>query len=82
VSLHFSTKNDLTPISRQVEGVVPIPRRSGLKFLDEAGVNKNPKNRINVGQWAGFSGWCGHQHVPVNGHWDPGAIDIDRLLKP
>jgi len=37
--------------------------------------------RLNVTDWKKFNGWCGHQHVPVNSHWDPGDIDIDYLLK-
>jgi hypothetical protein len=68
-------------VMRQIEGLVPVPQRSGLQFLDAAGVNHNPKNRMNAGQWASFSGWCGHQHVPGDNHWDPGAIDIDTLVK-
>ena len=31
-------------------------------------------------QWNDFNGWCGHQHVPENSHWDPGAINIANLL--
>lgn len=31
-------------------------------------------------EWQNFNGWCGHQHVPENTHWDPGAIDINLLL--
>lgn len=31
-------------------------------------------------QWNSFNGWCGHQHVPENSHWDPGAINIANLL--
>jgi len=67
-------------VMRQIEGLVPIPQRSGLQFLDAAGVNRNPKNRMNAGQWASFAGWCGHQHVPGESHWDPGAIDINTLV--
>lgn len=36
--------------------------------------------RLSPQDWLNFSGWCGHQHVPVNDHWDPGAIDIDYLM--
>jgi hypothetical protein len=67
-------------VMRQIEDLVPIPRQSGLKFLNKAGVNANPTNRMTVAQWQAFSGWCGHQHVPGENHWDPGAIDIDTLL--
>ena len=30
--------------------------------------------------WTTFNGWCGHQHVPENDHWDPGAIAISSLF--
>ena len=32
-------------------------------------------------EWNDFDGWCGHQHVPENEHWDPGKLDIGRLLR-
>lgn len=67
-------------VMRQVEDVVPIPRVSGRTFLDAAGVNAHPGNRMSIDEWKRFSGWCGHQHVPGNTHWDPGGIDVDTLL--
>jgi peptidoglycan hydrolase-like protein with peptidoglycan-binding domain len=30
--------------------------------------------------WTKFNGICGHQHVPGNSHWDPGAMDIKGLV--
>jgi hypothetical protein len=60
-------------LMRQIESLVPIPRQSGLLFLDH-------NHKMSNDEWRAFSGWCGHQHVPQNDHWDPGAIDIDSLL--
>lgn len=40
---------------------------------------KNPLEFSND-QWIHFNGWCGHQHVPENTHWDPGAIKLATLL--
>lgn len=37
--------------------------------------------RMTPSAWLNFDGWCGHQHVPENEHWDPGRIPIDRLLE-
>lgn len=37
--------------------------------------------RMTDETWLKFNGWCGHQHVPENAHWDPGRIPIDRLLE-
>ena len=34
---------------------------------------KNPAELTNE-EWESFNGWCGHQHVPENAHWDPGPI--------
>ena len=33
-------------------------------------------------EWDQFGGVCGHQHVPENTHWDPGAIDWGRIVVP
>lgn len=37
--------------------------------------------RMTPTAWLNFDGWCGHQHVPENEHWDPGPIPITRLLQ-
>jgi len=36
--------------------------------------------RMNAATWNDFGGVCGHQHVPENLHWDPGALDIARIV--
>jgi hypothetical protein len=69
-------------VMRQIEAVVPIPRTTSRNFLDLAAVNATPSNRMSIDEWKRFSGWCGHQHVPGNtARWDPGAIDIQTLLR-
>jgi hypothetical protein len=70
----------ISDVLRQIEDAVPIPRVSGRRFLDAAGVSATPRNRMSASEWKTFSGWCGHQHCPGETHWDPGAIDIDTLL--
>jgi hypothetical protein len=67
-------------VMRSIEDLVPIPRTSGRRFLTLSGVSSTPTNRMTVAEWKRFSGWCGHQHVPGETHWDPGAIDIATLL--
>jgi len=32
-------------------------------------------SRMSAEAWKRFDGWCGHQHVPENSHWDPGPIN-------
>lgn len=38
------------------------------------------KQRLNPTAFINYSGVLGHQHVPLNDHWDPGAFPINRLL--
>lgn len=41
---------------------------------------RNPLEFANE-YWKTFNGWCGHQHVPENAHWDPGAIVLTALFE-
>jgi Hemopexin len=70
----------IADVVRQIEALVPIPHSTSRTFLDSNGVNANPGNRMTVDEWKRYSGWCGHQHVPGETHWDPGAIDIATIL--
>lgn len=36
--------------------------------------------RMSNSAWMSWDGWCGHQHVPENTHWDPGTLPITQLL--
>ena len=36
--------------------------------------------RMAANAWKTWDGWCGHQHVPENTHWDPGTCPITALL--
>lgn len=47
---------------------------------DQSPASVHAKQRMTFDQWDAFGGICGHQHVPENDHWDPGAFPIDRLL--
>lgn len=37
--------------------------------------------RFTGAQWSRFYGVCGHQHVPENSHGDPGALNIEKVLR-
>ncbi|MEX2267245.1 MAG: hypothetical protein WEA75_01025 [Acidimicrobiia bacterium] len=53
------------------------------KFVGlESGTIASPSapQRMSYAAWAKFGGVCGHQHVPENDHWDPGRLDIERVL--
>lgn len=51
-------------------------------FFGEEAHGAGSVSRMSFSRWRAFNGWCGHQHVPENVHWDPGKIDIDYLLAP
>lgn len=36
--------------------------------------------RMKYAYWPVFNGVCGHQHVPENTHWDPGAFNFAVLF--
>jgi hypothetical protein len=40
----------------------------------------NARQRMSFDQWNEFGGVCGHQHVPENDHWDPGAFRLDKFF--
>lgn len=42
----------------------------------------NSPNRLSHSAWYDpkLAGWIGHQHVPENSHWDPGKLDLSRLI--
>lgn len=67
------------------EVFAPILAATGIPTTHPAfsGTNAagvNAPQRMTFDQWDTFAGICGHQHVPENDHWDPGAFPIDRLL--
>ena len=53
--------------------VFASPFEDGSAYGDWSG-------RMSQGEFAEFSGICGHQHAPSpNAHWDPGKLDVVRL---
>lgn len=38
------------------------------------------RQRMSYNDWNNFNGIVGHQHVPENDHWDPGAIRINEII--
>jgi len=59
-----------------------VPLSSGLTFKAYPGsYGTNNGVRMSNDQWLGFSGHCGHQHVPSgNVHGDPGAFPMAAIL--
>lgn len=38
------------------------------------------RQRLSPAEFDAYRGVLGHQHVPENTHWDPGALDVGRIL--
>lgn len=58
-----------------IERHFDVPRRTGVEFV---GGGATPHM---TGQgFVDYAGYCGHQHVPGNDHWDPGKFRINYLL--
>lgn len=60
------------------------PLQSTVEFFGEGAgwvlASASARQRLSAKAWDTYTGILGHQHVPENTHWDPGAIDIDRIL--
>ena len=79
-NLHPTMKTALRDLIRWISQECNIQRSAPDFFGSEAYGNGSPA-RMSSSEWNAFNGWCGHQHVPENLHWDPGRIDIDFLLQ-
>jgi len=65
---------------RDLAGFLNIPLVwPGHQALSYAEANA-PGFRMAGSDWLDFHGIVGHQHVPENTHWDPGAFDWTRLI--
>ncbi len=50
-------------------------------FRGDGSYGEDAPQRFSGREWLDFTGICGHQHVPENDHWDPGAFPVDRLRR-
>lgn len=67
---------------RWVETQTGVKSWQYAQFVGEGdGKGYDSSSRMSDDEWIAFNGWCGHQHVPGNRHWDPGKLDIGRLLR-
>lgn len=81
-SLPAATFENLRRWMRWVESAVGVAR-VGARFVgpEASPYGLHAPQRFSTALWQSFNGWCGHQHVPENDHWDPGALDIAALLE-
>lgn len=66
--------------------IADLHKRRGLKlqapkFLAYPASYGASPVRFSFAQWRRFYGICGHQHVPENSHGDPGALNIEKVLR-
>lgn len=61
--------------STPVTGPTFYGQDSGFTLASETA-----RQRMSFDQWTRFTGICGHQHVPENVHWDPGKLDLVKLV--
>lgn len=64
---------NIAKLARWIEANAGVPRRCTVEF--RVGVP-----RLGSTAWVAYSGHLGHEHVPANEHWDPGAFKIDKVL--
>lgn len=58
-----------------------VPYLFPCPFVGRAAYGAKAAQRLTWSAWAEVAGIVGHQHVPGNDHWDPGALDTARLTK-
>lgn len=80
-ALPLHMKDALRDWMRWVEAVRGV-KRSAVSFVgpEVSPARVDAPQRMSYAQWDSYDGWCGHQHVPENEHWDPGHIDIAYLI--
>lgn len=61
-----------------------VPLTTSLTFYgDRAGftlASEHARQRLSAAAFDTYRGVLGHQHVPENSHWDPGPIDMAKIL--
>lgn len=75
--------DDLVNPLEELIGVPPVVIRHGFRGAGEGIVLATPDSpiRISLAELREFSGHLGHQHIPGDGHWDPGKFRIDEVLE-
>jgi hypothetical protein len=63
----------IAKLARWIEKWADVPRTSDVKF-------EVPAARMGGQEFVDYKGHCGHEHVPGNTHWDPGAFKIGKVI--
>lgn len=85
---HNWPDEDLEWLGREVVGPLcragGVPIQTTLEFYGAGAgwvlASANARQRLSSEAWLNYTGVLGHQHAPENDHWDPGALNIGRVL--
>lgn len=59
-----------------------IPAQASVAFRGSAAAyGTGSSTRLSKAAFHSYAGILGHQHIPGNTHWDPGEININRLVQ-
>lgn len=58
-----------------------LPLRLAPRWLPYPASAGGSRARMTGPEFDGFRGICGHQHVSGNDHGDPGALDVEAILR-
>lgn len=62
---------------------VPVVAPEFLGAMHGTIATASARQRMSYAEWNAYTGFCGHQHVPENHHWDPGFFQwhlVTRFL--
>jgi len=72
----------INKLARRIERATGVARKCTVNFKhypESAGASNGV--RMSDSAWLGYSGHCGHQHVPSgNVHGDPSSLKIEKIL--
>jgi hypothetical protein len=63
-----------------VSGQIDLNNVTG-PFTISGSASEFAPQRFSEHLWTHFNGVCGHVHVPGNDHWDPGAMNLQRIAQ-
>ncbi len=63
----------LRELAAWIEDNCGVASTETVDFLDR-------NHPMSHGQWRGYKGHCGHQHVPGQTHWDPGEFRVALVM--
>ncbi|WP_081852763.1 N-acetylmuramoyl-L-alanine amidase [Bosea sp. 117] len=78
--LHPDIIQSLHDLINWISAAKGISKSAPPFFPEDQAVGSGATSRMSFSTWKNFNGWCGHQHVPENLHWDPGPLDIGKIF--